>query len=429
MEGVQLDRVNRFLLSKQHLAPGTQEDDVVQVVEDICALHATGALTPYLSLWSRVRGFRRQQLDAELYEIRRLVRVLCMRGTLHIVPSEGLPVIFQATKERPQRDLLRQEGRMLVQAGLCQEGEESKTLERLHQRIAEVLADMVPSTVSEISEMVPELKLKVRYSVDKPYAGEFSLGSRLVPGMCILGLLVRTKPRGGWRSNLYEYAPLAAWLPDVDLEALTPGEAQARLVRWYLAAFGPATVEDIAWWSGLSKGETRSALSTRALRRSAPKGLRGSPQGEALSDELVETEIEGLGGGYLMLAADRQRLQEAQLEMEPSVNLLPNLDPYIMGYRDRRRFLAPEHYDQVFDRAGNAFATVWVEGRVVGVWREMEAAIELLLWQDVESEALTLVEAEARRLGRFLSGEDVEVVIRPYPPEIYVKNPFTLAKR
>lgn len=401
------DQVNWFLLSKQHLAPETRGDDVVQVVEDICALHATSALTPYLSLWSRVKGFSRQQLDAELYENRRLVRVISMRRTLHIVPSEKLPVFFQATKKQVQRHFPRQARGLLVQAGLCKEGEEAEALERLHQRIAEILADRGPSTVSEMSELVPELKIKVKYNVDKPYAGEFSLGSRIVPGMCILGLLVRAKPRGSWRSTLHEYAPLAVWLPDVDLESLTPDEAQARLVRSYLAALGPATLEDIAWWSGFSKEETRRALS-------------------ALDDEIVETEIEGLGGGYLMLATDHQQLQETQLGPEPTVNLLPSPDPYLMGYRDRRRFLAPEHYEKVFDRAGNAFATVWVNGRAVGVWRELEAAIELLLWQDVENEALM---TEAQRLGRFLSGEDVEVVVKPYPPGTYVKNPFTLAKR
>ena len=194
---------------------------------------------------------------------------------------------------------------------------------------------------------------------------------------------------------------------NVDLEALAPEEAQARLVRWYLAALGPATVEDIAWWSGFSKGETRKTLS-------------------ALDNELVETEIEGLGRSYLMLTADYQRLLETQPGVEPSITLLPSLDPYIMGYRDRRRFLDPEHYHQVFDRTGNSFATVWVNGRVAGIWRELEATIELLLWEDVESEALM---TKAKRLGRFLGGEDVEVVIGPYPPGVYVKNPFTLAKR
>lgn len=104
------------------------------------------------------------------------------------------------------------------------------------------------------------------------------------------------------------------------------------------------------------------------------------------------------------------------------------IGPHLLR-RGRCRFRAPEHYDQVFDRASNAFATVWVNGRVVGVWQEQEAAIELFLWQDVGSEAQNLVEAEAKRLGRFLGEEDVEVVIKPYLPELYVRNPLTLAKR
>jgi len=39
-----------------------------------------------------------------------------------------------------------------------------------------------------------------------------------------------------------------------------------------------------------------------------------------------------------------------------------------MGYRDRDRFLAPEHRAKLFDRAGNAAPTVWVNGRAVGAW-------------------------------------------------------------
>jgi uncharacterized protein YcaQ len=406
MARMQLDRVNRFLLRKQHLVPETRGDDVVQVVHDICALHSTAPLTPYLSLWSRVKGFEPEQLDKELYESRELVRVTCMRATLHIVPSERLSSFFQATKKRQRRGL-RQMGYLLVQSGLCRAGEEEPTVQRLLERIAAVVAQRGPSTVAELSERVPELAAKFQYAPDKPYGGEFSVGSQLVPWMCVLGLLVRAKPRGTWRSNLYEYAPLAAWLPDVDLEAIAPAEAQVRLVRWYLAAFGPSTVEDIAWWSGFSKGETRKALS-------------------ALGEQIVEVEIEGLGGGYLMLAADRDGLRNTQVGTEPVVNLLPSLDPYIMGYRDRRRFLAPEHYDQVFDRAGNAFATVWINGRVVGIWREQEATIELFVWEDIENEALV---AEAQRLGRFLIGPGVQAVVKPYPPDLYVRNPFTLARR
>jgi len=225
--------------------------------------------------------------------------------------------------------------------------------------------------------------------------------------MCTLGLLVRTRPRGTWRSNQHLYTPLATWLPDVDLDAVTPEHAQARLLHGYLAAFGPSTFDDIVWWSGFTKRDTRRALTT-------------------LGSDVVECEIEVLGNGYVMLVSDLDHLRASQPSAEPIVNLLPCLDPYIMGYRDRRRFLAPEHRDQVFDRSGNAFATVWVNGRVVGVWREQDEAIELLVWDDVESETLA---EEAKRVGRFLFRQDVEAVVTSYPPETYVRTPFALGKR
>jgi len=43
-----LERVNRFLLRKQHLAPRASGDDIITIVEDICALHSTVAFSPYL---------------------------------------------------------------------------------------------------------------------------------------------------------------------------------------------------------------------------------------------------------------------------------------------------------------------------------------------------------------------------------------------
>ena len=407
MDSVPVDQVNQFLLNKQHLVPGNQGRDVVAVVRDICALHATAAPTPFLSLWSRVKDFQREQLDVELYDTRGLVKALCMRRTLHIVPSEALPVFFQATKERLHRNHLRQMHRLLVWAGSCREGQEPETLQRLQRQVADALAETGPATVAELSLRVPELKAKVRHDIGKPYEGEFSLGSRLVPGMCLLGTLVRTKPRGTWRSNLHEYASLDSWLPGVDLESTNPAQAQACLVRWYVAAFGPATTEDVTWWTGFSKGETKKALA-------------------ALSDEVGEVEIEGLGGGHLMLAADHQRLHETRPWKEPSANLLPALDPYIMGYRHRDRFLAPENHDRVFDRAGNAVATAWVDGRVVGIWRAQEGMVEVLVWDEAGTEALTV---EARRVGRFLTGQDADAVVKPYPPDVYVKVPFHLARR
>jgi uncharacterized protein YcaQ len=400
------EQVNRFVLHKQHLAAEGRTSDLSQVVRDIVALHATAPLSPYLSLWSRMEGFQAEQLDRELYETRSLVRLTCMRSTLHVVPSDETPLFFQAT-DRQQRRSIKQMHYLLVQSGACKEGQEQATLQLLRGRIAALVAERGPSTVAELTERIPDLTAKIQYAPDKPYGGEFSLGSQLVPWMCSQGLLVRAQPRGTWRSNLYAYAPLADWLPGVELASITPKAAQVQLLRRYLAAFGPAALEDMAWWSGFTKSETRKALA-------------------ALGEALAEVAIEGLGDGYLILAAEAAQLAQAAPSTQTAVCLLPSLDPYIMGYKDRRRFLAEAGYGQVFDRAGNAFNTVWVNGRVVGVWQEWEGGMQVLLWDEVPRAAVV---AEAARLGVFLTGGQVPVEVKPYPPDVYVRSPFKLGRR
>ncbi len=412
---VSLAQVNQFLLVKQHLAPGTQRDDIVDVVQDLCALHATGAPNPYLSLWSRVEGFRHEQLEAELYETRRLVRRLCMRATLHIVPSARLAIFLQATQNRLERQFGRDIDKALVWAGLCREGEQTQLLEGLQKRIVGALSAQGAATQSELAIEVPELKAQVDYAPGKPYGGKFSIGTRLISGLCVRGLLVRARPRGTWRSSLYEYALLRDWLPDVDLYALSPEEARIHLLRSYLAAFGPATFEDMVWWTGFGKSETKRALA----------GLRGA---------ICEVQIPELGDDFCMLQEDAQRLLCTEPAPEPCVRLLPSLDPYVMGYRHRLRFLEPGHHDQVFDRSGNAFATVWVNGHIVGIWQESKQGLQLLVWQDTEK---ALMIAEAQRLAQFLwppeprqpLPENLRVDVRPYPPEMKVQNPYRLVRR
>jgi hypothetical protein len=205
--------------------------------------------------------------------------------------------------------------------------------------------------------------------------------------MCAQGLLVRTRVRGTWRSNLYEYMPLNEWLPEADLEAVRPPEAKAWLVRRYLAAFGPATMDDVQWWTGFTKTDTRKAL-------------------KALEGEVIEVPIEGLVGEHLMLTGDARALEDYAPPDEPFVSFLPSLDPYIMGYQDRQRFLAEEYRPQLFDRAGNSVPTVLVNGRVVGAWgQEKDGRVVYHLLEETSQEERALLDAESARLETFLGEE------------------------
>jgi len=331
------------------------------------------------------------------------------------VPATCVATFFQATR-KAQRRTEKQLGRMLVESALCAEGDQAAMLQRLQSRVIDSLAMHGPSTVEELRERIPELGARFHYASGKTYAGTFSVGSQIVPWLCTQGSVVRARPRGSRRSTLYEYASLADWLPGTDLHASDTLQARTQLVRCYLAAFGPASLDDIAWWSGLAKRDVRRAL-------------------DALGNEIVEVTIELLGEGFWMLSSESDALRDTADAANGVVCLLPSLDPYVMGYRDRRRFLAPERHGQVFDRAGNAFATVWIDGQIAGVWRQVENGVQVLLW---DLSALAALEAEGKRVGRFLidshvTGKprpnDVTVLVEAYPPNMYVRSPFTLATR
>jgi hypothetical protein len=397
---LKLSLLNHYLAHKQHLLPGSLGDDVVQVTRDVVALHATAATGPYFSLWARVADFRREMLEDALYEQRTLVKLLCMRVTLHVVVSDEAAFFYGAFPSDFFERLMPvgfRDGGLLAHTGLCSDEEAGALLANLHRRVLAVVTENGPSTVRQMGNKVPELRAKIHHNAGKAYEGVFSIGSRLVSGMCARGLLVRARPQGTWRSSLYEYAALSDWLPDIDLESVTQGEARAWLVHRYLEAFGPATSDDVQWWMGLTKGETQEVL-------------------DAIESEVTEVAVDGLDDEHLMLADDAERLRDFAVPDAPYVFMLPSLDPYIMSYSDRRRFLAAEHRKKVFDRAGNAVPTVWVDGGVVGVWgQRKDGRVFYELFEPV-GDAETLLAEEVRRLEDFLEGEAL-------PPGI--RTPFT----
>jgi hypothetical protein len=307
-----------------------------------------------------------------------------MRNTLFVLPKALLPVVYQATKRR--RDTLID--RYLRHNGL------SRTE---YERRCEVVQELVGSearTAAEIKEALadPDMDLVVD----------------LMPNDW---RLVRGRPRGTWRSNLHEYAAFEAWFPETDLQSLSPEAAQAQLLEYYIAHYGPATEQDFAWWAGMAKAEVRQALA-------------------AVEDRLVEAEIADLGDGYLVAAQDVDALHGDD-EDEPSLFFLPSLDPYIMGYKDRKRFLHSEESNRVFDRAGNALPTIWQDGEVMGVWVEdsRRRALQVFPFHQPDSQLAAQLEEMASRLSLFLERDPPIVEIEPYPEDAYPRNPFSLGRR
>jgi hypothetical protein len=87
----------------------------------------------------------------------------------------------------------------------------------------------------------------------------------------------------------------------------------------------------------------------------------------------------------------------------PWVALLPALDTTTMAWKDRPWYLGNLER-RLFDTAGNAGPTVWVDGRIVGGWSVRgtgDVVYELL--DDVGREATDAIGHEAARLEAWIN--------------------------
>jgi hypothetical protein len=193
------------------------------------------------------------------------------------------------------------------------------------------------------------------------------------------GRAVRGRPRGAWTSSQWCWAPAEAWLEE-PLPRLEPDAARVELASRWLAAFGPATVADLKWWTGWTLTQTRAAIG---------------------AIEVVEVDLDGVPG--FVLPGDL----EPEPEAEPWAAFLPSLDPTVMGWKERDWYLG-EHAPALFDRNGNAGPTVWWNGRVVGGWagrKDGDVAYRLL--EDVGADGVRAIETEADQLQSWLGESKV----------------------
>ncbi|MFF8773400.1 winged helix DNA-binding domain-containing protein [Kitasatospora sp. NPDC015120] len=363
-DGQRRARLGRRLL----LAPGRRAARVEEVADAVVGLHATDAATVYLSACARLREPSAAEVERALYDDVSLVKLLSMRRTLFAVTEEFAPYVSAAAA---RQIAAKERATLLKHLGEFAEGWSEARLARTEREVLAALAVRGEATTAELGADVPALRETMLMSAGKPYEAKQSVGSRLLRLLASDGHVRRCRPRGSWLSSSYPWAPVAPW-PEVPVR-----EAKAEVVRRWLAAYGPGTVEDVTWWTGWTLGEVRRALADLGV---------------------VEVALEG-GAVGLVLPGD----EGAVAEPEPWAALLPALDPAVMGWRGRGWYLRPEDVPALFDRAGNAGPTVWWCGRVVGGWAQRsDGEVVWRLFEDVGAGAVAAVAAQAERLAGWL---------------------------
>jgi hypothetical protein len=246
-------------------------------------------------------------------------------------------------------------------------------IEAAGHRVVSDLHRNGPATTRELVRRMPELDIRFTLG-DGRWAAEVGIASRLLFLLAVDGRVVRARPTGTWLSSQYRWEAGdggSSGPQDV-------ASAVERLVDLWLRRFGPGTLDDIAWWTGL----TRRAIS-RAL--------------DAVGAETVELD-DGVG----WTARDDDDWSD---DVPDWVALLPALDSTVMGWRGRDWYLDAGIVPDLFDRNGNAGPTVWSNGRVVGGWgqhRDGTVAFEFL--EQVAATTKARVADEAGRLTEWLGG-------------------------
>lgn len=363
----------RARLGRRHLLArrGETPEDATDAM---LGLHSSDPVTVYLSTWARVAPFVPGDLEEALYGRRTLVRMLGMRRTLFVVPREVAAVMDEACTKAYGAAERRRLIAMLEGQGVVPAGRGARWVDRVMRETLDALARRGEASARQLTAEVPELSNKLTFGEGRAWAGTMGVSTRILFLLAARGEIVRARPLGTWISGQYRWARTQDWLGE-PLAPIEHAAACAELLRRYLAAFGPVTMTDLRWWTGWTVATT-----TRALHDAGA----------------VEADL-GEGVGFVA-AGDAGRVRPPK----PWVALLPGLDPTIMGWKERAWYLG-KHGSQLFDRAGNAGPSVWVDGRVVGGWiqrRDGEVLVELL--EPVSTASRRAIEAERRRLRDWL---------------------------
>jgi hypothetical protein len=245
------------MVRRHHLAGDASGPEAV--TRAVVALHATDPASVYLSVLARSAASTLADVAQAMYGQRSLVRWMAMRRTLFVFGREDIPMI-QAAVSTPLARVLR--ARLVSQ--LKRNGTEPPIngdvetwLDDLASRVEHALDKRGTATGVQLSTDEPRLRTSILARA--PSGRPQNVTTSLLTLMSAEGRLVRSTPAGAWTSRHHRWEPIGRWWPD-GLPAHNAAQAHQALAYRWLTRFGPATVEDLRWWTGWNKTTVRHAL-------------------------------------------------------------------------------------------------------------------------------------------------------------------------
>jgi len=271
------------LRAQRLLLPPDPAAGAAQVVQELCGVQAQELPAAILAVRPRSRGLLAADVEHARVQERSVVRTWGQRGTLHLLATADLGWLLSLL------------GPVFVAAGRrrrAQLGLDEDIYKRAIRLIRDALAKQGPLARAELFEQLATHGIRLEGQA-RPHL----LGRAALEGQICFGPDQGAEPT---------YVLLSDWLSQKhDAHPRSEDAAYMELTRRYLQAYGPATPQDQAAWSGLPLGQTRAAW-------------------RQIADQLMEVEVDGALAW--MLKTHAAWLDEPPAP-DPVVYLLPRCRP------------------------------------------------------------------------------------------------------
>jgi hypothetical protein len=355
-------------LERHALSAPARDTRPANIVSAMCGAHAQVLSAAELSIGLRIPGLTRKDIREALWTERSLVKTYGPRGTVHLLPTQDLPLWTGALSATPYSRAADTRNKLLT----------PEQAEAIIEAIAVVL-ESAELTADELTEaLIDQLG---------PWAGEPVMPAfqgmwprwRLVQAIAGLRGALCFGPNKGRNVT---YTSPRRWLPG--FQPALQQTALADLLKRYLSAYGPATPQQFAQWLAAPRGWAKNLF-------------------DSLGAELQQVELDGTLAW--LVAGDTAVPATAP----QGVRLLPYFDAYLVGCHPRELLFPGWAAERALagGQAGN-FPVLLIDGIVAGVWHQRRSGRKIEITVEPLAELTTIqrreLDAQVERVGEILEG-------------------------
>jgi hypothetical protein len=318
-------RAWNWILARQGLADSRRLGSAWKVADAALGLHAARLPSPFAIVAARTGD---PAVPASLFTgpvQASLLTLRCMRKTLHTLPLPLAAVAHAATLRFRDRDACR---------AVLNAGRTAAAVDRVVDQLCVLLQDgplphrTIESRLADSSNDVRTWRLAIKVAWER-------------------GTIAYINAATAWNRQARTFALTCAAYPALNM-CLTRDQAVTELVTAYFDRYGPATVRDATWWSGLPATDITAAL----VASGRPLIALASPWSE----------------DPCLMFAD-QLEESASNEVTTGVQLLAHEDTALKAYfQTRGRYLGGLPPRRAFNQIGEILPSVIVDGMLAGTW-------------------------------------------------------------